>query len=172
MERTLTIRRASHADLADLHALIERAYRGKEAKAGWTHEADIIREGQRTSHDILAASIDDDNERLLIAVDGDRIIGSVQISDREYGTAYLGLLTVDPQLQAGGLGRRLIEAAEAVAVAAFEAHLMELTVISQRSELIAYYERRGYGLTGERRPFPIEMDPPLEMVVLEKALDV
>ena len=164
------IRRATHADLIELHALVERAYRGEGAKAGWTHEADIILEGQRTSHDMLAATVDDDNERLLAAFDGDRMIGCVQVSDREYGTSYLGLLTVDPQLQAGGLGRKLIEAAEAIAVTAFEAHLMEMTVIAQRTELVAYYEQRGYRQTGETRPFPVELDPPLTMVVLEKTL--
>jgi hypothetical protein len=31
---------------------------------------------------------------------------------------------------------------------------MELTVIAQRVELIAWYERRGYRCTGETRPFP------------------
>lgn len=165
-----SIRRATHADLSELHALIERAYRGDEAKAGWTHEADIIREGQRTSHDILAASIDDDNERLLVAIDEDRIVGCVQISDRGHGMAYLGLLTVDPQRQAGGLGKRLIGAAERMAAAAFEAHAIEMTVIEQRSELIAYYQRRGYRLTGELRAFQIDLDPPLRMVVLEKSL--
>ena len=62
-------------------------------------------------------------------------------------------------------------AAERTAIAAFEAHVMEMTVIDQRAELIAYYQRRGYRLTGERRAFPIDLDPPLEMVVLEKPLD-
>ena len=171
MDKDPSIRRATHADLTELHALVERAYRGEGAKAGWTHEADIIREGQRTSHDILAATIDDDNERLLMATEGDRIVGCVQISDRGHGTTYLGLLTVDPQLQAGGVGKRLIDAAERTAVAAFEAHAMEMTVIDQRAELVAYYQRRGYHLTGERRAFPVELDPPLEMVVLEKPLD-
>ncbi|KKC25106.1 GNAT family N-acetyltransferase [Sphingomonas sp. SRS2] len=171
MTEDITIRRVTHGDLTELHALIERAYRGDEARSGWTHEADIIREGERTSHDILAATIDDDNERLLAAIDGGRIIGCVQVSDRGHGTAYLGLLTVDPLMQAGGLGRRLIQAAEHIAVAAFEAHSMEMTVIDQRAELIAYYQRRGYRPTGERRAFPIELDPPLTMVVLEKPLD-
>ena len=54
---------------------------------------------------------------------------------------------------------------------------MEMTVIASRDELIAYYERRGYALTGERRPFPLD-DPrfglpktrELEFVVLEKDL--
>ncbi|MES2495042.1 MAG: GNAT family N-acetyltransferase [Pseudomonadota bacterium] len=165
-----TIRRAEHGDLLQLHALVERAYRGEDARAGWTHEADIIREGQRTSHGILAATVDDDNERLLLAIEDDRVIGCVQVSDRGHGSTYLGLLTVDPALQAGGLGKTLIAAAEAIAVSAFEAHAIEMTVIDQRPELIAYYERRGYRLTGERRPFPVELDPPLAMVVLEKAL--
>lgn len=170
MDQHPPIRRATHADLEELHALVERAYRGDAAKTGWTHEADIILEGQRTSHDILAATVDDDNERLLVAVEDGRLIGCVQISDREYGTAYMGLLTVDPLLQAAGIGKKLMAAAEAMAMAAFEAHLIEMTVIAQRSELIAYYQRRGYRLTGERRPFPVDIDPPLTMVVLEKSL--
>jgi hypothetical protein len=52
-----------------------------------------------------------------------------------------------------------------------------MTVIAQRQELIAWYQRRGYSLTGEARPFPTE-DPrfglpkrdDLGFVVLEKRL--
>jgi hypothetical protein len=29
-----------------------------------------------------------------------------------------------------------------------------MTVLSARPELLAFYERRGYSRTGERRPFP------------------
>jgi hypothetical protein len=50
-----------------------------------------------------------------------------------------------------------------------------MTVIGQREELIAWYERRGYQRTGEQRPFPYG-DPhfglpkrrDLHFVVLEK----
>lgn len=48
--------------------------------------------------------------------------------------------------------------AEALARDTFDARTMEMTVIRQRGELIAYYERRGYRLTGEARPFPLD-DP-------------
>jgi GNAT superfamily N-acetyltransferase len=97
------------------------------------------------------------------------------VTRRPDGRGYLGLLTVEPTLQAAGLGRRLIAAAEDCA-RAFGAKAMEMTVIASRGELIAYYERRGYALTGERRPFPLD-DPrfglpktrDLEFVVLEKA---
>ena len=33
---------ATPYDVAALHPLIERAYRGDTAKAGWTHEADLL----------------------------------------------------------------------------------------------------------------------------------
>ena len=53
---------------------------------------------------------------------------------------------------------------------------MEMTVIAQRSELIAWYQRRGYELTGETRPFPYDnaraglpRRDDLQFVVLEDA---
>lgn len=54
---------------------------------------------------------------------------------------------------------------------------IEMTVIARRRDLIAWYERRGYRKTGERRAFPLD-DPrfglpktrDLDFVVLTKAL--
>jgi hypothetical protein len=45
-----------------------------------------------------------------------------------------------------------------------------MTVIEQRIELIAYYERRGYVRTGARVDFPTSVEPPLYMVELAKNL--
>lgn len=168
------IRTAVPEDLAPLHALIERAYRGDSAKAGWTHEADLLG-GQRTDPEAILEIFDDPAQHLLVAHDGDALVGCVVVADRG-GKGYLGMLTVDPARQAGGLGRSLIAAAEHCA-RGFGATRMEMTVIVQRAELIAWYQRRGYALTGERRPFPLD-DPrfglptrrDLEFVVLERAL--
>jgi len=164
-----TIRTATLADLPRLHAVIERAYRGEEARAGWTHEADLL-DGQRTDPDALAAILADAATRLLIAIDEDAPIGCVQVSDHGGGTAYLGLLCIEPRLQAAGLGRKLIAAAEDCARKAFGAQRIEMTVIEGRAELIGYYERRGYARTGERRDFPIAVVPPLFMSVLARSL--
>ncbi len=155
--------------MPELHALVEGAYRGEGARAGWTHEADLL-DGPRTSAAALEALIRAPDEVLLAALDGEAIVGCVQVTRRAEGLGYLGLLTVDPRRQAGGLGRRLIGAAEAAATGRFGATRMELSVVAQRAELIAYYGRRGYRVTGEKRPFPIPLDPPLELVVMEKAL--
>jgi predicted N-acetyltransferase YhbS len=144
---------ATQADVPALHSLIESAYRGDSARTGWTHEADLLG-GQRTDAETLSAMIADSAQRILIAKSGSTPIGCVAISDRGAGLAYLGMLTVAPALQAGGIGRALIAAAEAYARDTLAATHMEMTVIDQRQDLIAYYERRGYLATGEARPFP------------------
>lgn len=177
MDSTLTIRPANTEDLEPLLALIQSAYRGDTARAGWTHEADLL-DGQRTDAPALRAVLNDPAQLLLIATAGDVPVGCVQVTDKGTGAAYLGLLTVDPMRQAAGLGRRLLDAAEQAAAVRFGATRMEMTVIRQRAELIAYYERRGYVQTSEERPFPLD-DPrfglprrrDLVFVVLEKPLN-
>lgn len=163
-----SIRPARSDDIADLQPLIQRAYRGDSARAGWTHEADLL-EGERIAIDELEAIVASPSERLLIGFEGDRMIGCVRVADLGGARAYLGVLCVDPLLQAAGYGRRLIAEAERTARSTFGATRIEMTVIDRRVELIAYYERRGYVAAGTQ-PFPILVDPPLNMVVLEKAL--
>lgn len=171
-----TFRPAAPDDVPALHRLIESAYRGDSAKAGWTHEADLLG-GQRTDETELRDILADASRVLLLAEIDGVLTGCVQVAKQGEGLAYLGLLTVDPRRQAAGLGRWLIAAAEAEAIDRFGATRMEMTVIRQRAELIAWYERRGYRLTGETRPFPLDDERfglpqtrELEFVVLEKAL--
>lgn len=161
---------ATPDDVAALHPLIERAYRGETAKAGWTHEADMLFD-TRTSADELAALIADPERVILLARRDGVLVGCVQVARAGDGLAYLGMLTVEPGLQASGLGRRLLAAAETEAVRRFGARRMEMTVIHRRAELIAWYERRGYVATGETRPFPVAgREDELHFVVLEKAI--
>lgn len=173
----LTIARAIREDLAPLHQLVERAYRGDSARQGWTHEADLL-DGQRTDAATLAAMLDDPRQRILVVRDGAAVIGCVAVTDQGNDTCYLGLLAVDPARQADGLGRRLITAAEETGRRDFGARRIEMTVIIQRPTLIAWYERRGYRLTGERRPFPhgdtrfgVPRSDALAFVVLARDLD-
>lgn len=148
-----TFRRATADDVPALHALVHGAYRGDSARRGWTHEADLL-EGSRIDLPTLEAIVADPAQVVLLAERDGRLLGCVQVTDRGRGLAYLGMLTVDPVLQGGGLGRSLIAAAEAAARDRLGARTMEMTVIVQRTELIDWYARRGYLPTGEGRPFP------------------
>ena len=166
---SVAIRAARASDLPLLHPLIERAYRGDSARRGWTHEADLL-SGTRTDAATLTAIVADPAQVLLMAEEDAVPLGCVNVAMRGGGLAYLGLLCIEPEKQALGLGRQLIAAAEAHARDAFGCTTIEMTVIEQRTELIAYYQRRGWQLTGERRDFPIPLDPPFFMRVLAKCL--
>lgn len=170
------MRPATHTDIPALLALVESAFRGDSAKRGWTHEADLLG-GQRTDADALVAMLADPRQTMLLAEEGGALIGCVSVTDRGDGRAYLGMLTVNPDLQGRGLGRTLVEGAEAFARDVLGARGMEMTVIKQRQELIAWYLRHGYAETGREEPFPLD-DPrfglpktrDLVFVVLAKAL--
>jgi GNAT superfamily N-acetyltransferase len=64
------------------------------------------------------------------------------------------MFAVDPTLQGGGLGKLVMNEAERVAREDFRCTQMQMTVISIRDDLIAWYERRGYRRSGIYKPFP------------------
>ncbi len=151
-EPPLLFRTATPADVDAVVALVESAYRGETSRAGWTTEADLL-DGQRTNATALAVTIATPGSRIILAEANDRLMGSVLLKD-EGGTAYLGMFAVPPPMQGGGIGRRLLDEAERLAGTELAAMAIRMTVLAQRPELIAWYERRGYQQTGEREPFP------------------
>ncbi|WP_308238176.1 GNAT family N-acetyltransferase [Phenylobacterium sp. J367] len=153
------------------------AYRGESSRAGWTTEADYLG-GQRTDPAKLARDLaETPGARIHVLREAGEMIACFWLEPLGDGKgAYVAMLTVRPDLQARGLGRRLLEAAEAEAARAGKTR-MQLSVVQVRDTLIAWYQRRGYVLTGERRPFPYgdaqfgePMRDDLEFVVLEKRL--
>ncbi|MCW3464801.1 GNAT family N-acetyltransferase [Chitinophaga nivalis] len=165
--------KATDTDIPQLVALINSAYRGEVSKQGWTSEADMIG-GQRIDAASLARYIaDTDTTILKYTAEDQQIKGCVYLQVKGE-KMYLGLLTVSPLLQDKGIGRQLLQAAEAIAVN-HNKFTMTMTVISTRYELISWYERRGYVKTGEMIPLDIPetfgiLKAPLDMYILEKKL--
>lgn len=172
----LSFRDATAADVPALVELIESAYRGDASRAGWTTEADLL-EGQRTDPDGVGAVVADEASRLLIAERDGALIACCQLEHRG-SHAYFGMFAVRPALQGGGLGKEVIARAERIARDAWGVTEMHMTVIRQRAELLAWYERRGYRRTGRMSPFPygderygIPQTDDLEFELLIKPLD-
>ncbi len=150
----LAVRVAAAGDAPALAALVNSAYRGDSSKAGWTTEADLLG-GQRVDVTGLAETIARPGAVILVHERDGALAGCVLLERTGDGDdCYLGMLTVRPSMQAAGLGRQLLEAAEHWAIARWTSRSMHMTVIAQRPELIAWYERRGYRRTGARKPFP------------------
>ena len=149
---TPRFRYAETHDIEPVVALVESAYRGSSGERGWTTESSLL-DGQRTD----ALAVEDLLHRphchvLLAELDG-RLVASCHV-ERQGDAAYFGMFAVDPLLQAGGLGKLVLARAEHLARAEWGCTVMRMTVIEQRGELIAWYERRGYRLTGDYEPFP------------------
>lgn len=167
------ITKAVAEDAPELDKLVNSAYRGDTSRQGWTTEADLL-DGTRTDAAAIAEIIRTPGTMILKYVDETEILGCVELQ-QHHDKLYLGMLTVRPHLQGKGIGKQLLKAAEEEARKQKCASLF-MTVISVRKELIEWYVRHGYQLTGERKPFAFN-DPrfgqpkmKLEFVVLEKKL--
>lgn len=149
---TMAFRTADEPDIPAIVELVESAYRGEASRAGWTTEADLLH-GQRTDPRAVAEVIADPHGRMLLAEQDGELVACCHLEDRE-GHAYFGMFAVRPTQQGGGVGKAVLAEAERVAREEWHAAEMHMTVISQRDDLIAWYERRGYERTGKAIPFP------------------
>ena len=167
----LSVTPATEPDIPAINRLVNSAYRGESSKKGWTTEADLLG-GIRINEEGLRAMLQNPDVMILKYEEDDQLLGCVSLEQKGQNL-YLGMLTVAPEAQANGIGKTLLFAAEKIAVEQ-RYRAITMTVITVRHELIAWYERRGYRLTGEKQPFP--NDPcfglpkqPLEFVVMEKS---
>ena len=150
----MQFRRATLADVPAIVSLVESAYRGDASRVGWTTEADLL-DGQRTDADAVADLITSADSRILLAEGPDGLLGSVLLSDEGHGAgAYIGMFAVRPGGQGRGVGSALLGEVERVTREELRRPFARMTVLVQRPELIAWYERRGYRRTGAREPFP------------------
>ncbi|MHC0440581.1 GNAT family N-acetyltransferase [Flavobacterium sp. 3-210] len=167
------ISKATLADIPALTILINSAYRGETSKKGWTTEAHLL-EGKRTDEQEITSIFQNPKNTILKFTENDKIIGSVLLVEKGH-QLYLGMLTVSPELQNSGIGKKLLAEAENHAKFLNLSSII-MTVISVREELIAWYKRHGYVDTGEREAFPESgihvtvSEEPLEFIYLKKKL--
>ena len=172
----LSFRPASLGDVDAVVALVDSAYRGETSRAGWTTEADLL-DGQRTDAEQVSDIVRAEGSVVLLAQQDGAVAACCELRHWGRDVAYFGMFAVRPGLQGRGVGRALIREAERHAVERWQATVMRMTVIRQRTELIGWYERLGYAATGEVVPFPYgdrrfgrPLRDDLEFIVLTRAL--
>lgn len=149
---TPVFRKAVETDIDAIVALVQSAYRGDLSRQGWTTEADLL-DGQRTDAAVVAQVLAAPDNVVLLASMDDQLLACCHV-EWHGETAYFGMFAVHPPRQGSGLGRLVLAEAERYAQQAWQCRAMHMKVIDVRSELIAWYERRGYRRTGEYSPFP------------------
>lgn len=153
MGQELQLRSATTDDIDAVVALVNRAYRPAADAAGWTHEAALVA-GERINPAQLAQLLQQADSAVLLGCAGIHVVACVLVEKEEDGACMIGMLAVDPQLQTAGLGKRMLQHAEQFARQQFGAVLLRMVVISARSELLAFYLRRGYRRSGRQLAYP------------------
>lgn len=131
--------------------LVNSVYRGENSKKGWTTEADFL-DGIRITKEKIEEIIQRENDIILLAKINNEIIACVNLQNAG-SYSYLGMLSVDVNYQAKGIGKILITECERYTKEEWRLNEIRMKVIGRRKELIDYYLRRGYQLTGEREEF-------------------
>jgi GNAT superfamily N-acetyltransferase len=152
------IRRAVSSDVPDLLRVINAAY--------------VVEQFFKAGDRIDRAGVTERLDRGTFLVETDEagtVAGCVYVEIQVGGRGYFGLLSVDPARQGGGLGRRLVEAAEAHCRAA-GCREIDLRVVNLRTELPPFYRRLGYVATGTEAYVDNDATQPCHFVVMSKAL--
>ena len=198
---SIFLRQAGADDIGALEQLLNRCYRETE---GWTNEADLVG-GIRITQAELASTIANPKHYLFVypkTTTGERdgeetgeLLGCIAVDMKvnidanksvSNKKAYIGMFAVHPELQGQGVGNVILQAAETFA----ERHLqsdgqasdknparLTMSILSHRPELLAYYQRRGYQLNGNKMPFPDDGNngepkrQDLELLELEKTIN-
>jgi N-acetylglutamate synthase-like GNAT family acetyltransferase len=150
------IRRATPEDVPALVGLINRAYRVEEHFIA----------GDRTDEEEVRGLW----RQFLVLEEEDGRAGACVLARVDGERGYLGLLSVDPDLQGGGRGRRLIAAVEQLCREA-GCRALDIRVVDLREELPPFYRRLGFVETGAE-PFPAgaPLKRPAHFVRMTKSL--
>jgi GNAT superfamily N-acetyltransferase len=143
----VTFRRAERRDLADIVRLLADDPLGKD------REQAPDRDGVEDAYERAFRAISDDPRQLLVvAVDGDRVVGTLQLSFIPYLTftggerAQVEAVRIAAGERGRGLGRRMIEWSIDEARRR-GCHLVQLTTNRARPDARRFYESLGFEAT-------------------------
>ena len=159
MKLKLSLEAARNDHIEEICDLVNLAYRGEK---GWTKESDLVC-GDRSSTNEVQEYMSDPNAHLLVAIKNGEIVSCICI-EKNGSSAYIGLFAVHPKLQGKGVGNETLFQAESYASTKLKVRKYVMVVVSQRKELIAYYERRGYTRTGNIQEYPTHLNVGVPLV--------
>jgi predicted N-acetyltransferase YhbS len=151
MNTAYHIQPVTENDIPAITKLVNSAYQGEPGSKSWTSEGDIVA-GQRTTEDSVRNLLQQATITMLKCSDEQQAIVGCVLLEKKKDTLYLGMLSVDPKMQASGIGKLLLQHGEGFA-RDHQYDTVTITVIDMRHELIEWYKRKGYRPTGNSQPF-------------------
>ncbi len=160
----ISVRRATADDAPAIAALVNDAFALERAFV----------DGDRTSVDEIAAMT---RRGVFLVLEQDYGLAAAIYLEPRGDHAYFGMLSVAPDLQGMGLGKRLVGIAEALAEAS-GATRMTMRIINLREELARWYRGLGYRDSGTTAAVEVDagvvarMKRPFHFVNMHKRLGV
>ena len=169
-----TLRFATEADIESLIPMVNEAYRYENIGDMAFKKSESLRIDPQSFQEII------ENDAIFVAVNANKqIIGCFQYKEipaslvsgsTQDTNAYFGLLTVDPNLQRQGFGKKLVKSAEIIARARGR-RVMEIQIVEHSSNLLDFFDKLGYkkfGMKDWSAPF---LTKPTQFVLMSKTLD-
>lgn len=146
--------KSDSGDLDVIVDLVNSAYRGIDGPRRWTTEAHLVQGDRLVLEDLRRLITDSDSEFYVGYLDGS-LISCIAI--KRYGPiTEFGTFAVDPSLQGLGYGKDILSFAESKASS--HSSTFQVTVVAQNSDLVRFYQRRGYNETGQRLTYPTDQN--------------
>ncbi|KIV99103.1 hypothetical protein, variant [Verruconis gallopava] len=179
---SLSYSKATIYDASMLQSFVEAGFRASDTRPGWTGDLPQLNATFTMDLKALQAELINPDGAILIAREdslSDSVVACFNIARKSSDVARFAWFVVAKEYQQRGIGRKVLAYAEEYAQRTWNSvRKLELNALSNRRELISWYERNGYSRTGVVIPFPANIHPieslpaNLGFVMLEKDLRV
>ena len=173
-EMSLNIRTAKIDDVEQLVKLINLAYRAQSDRS-WTTEKAFV-DGTRITNEQLSRDLNQSNFELLVGENEQGSLVSCIGLTFDKSSVEIGTFAIDPTIQNLGYGREMLNYVETCITQNYSSvRRLIMYVLNVRTELMAYYQRRGYQITGRTESYPIDADVgqplvPIQLIEMEKVI--
>ena len=171
---SLNIRTAKNDDVAQLVELINLAYRAQSERS-WTTEKAFV-DGIRITNEQLSGDLSRSNFKLFIGENEQGVLVACIGLSLDHNSVEIGTFAIDPTIQNLGYGREMLNYVETYITQNYSSlRRLIMYVLDVRTELMAYYQRRGYQITGRTESYPIDADVgqplvPIQLIEMEKVI--
>ncbi|OJU70191.1 MAG: GNAT family N-acetyltransferase [Acinetobacter sp. 39-4] len=171
---SLNIRNANIDDVAQLVELINLAYRAQSDRS-WTTEKAFV-DGTRITNEQLSEDLNRSNFKLFVGENEQGLLVACIGLSLDHNSVEIGTFAIDSSVQNLGYGKQMLNYVEAyVAQNCSKVRHLIMYVLDVRIELMAYYQRRGYQITGRTEPYPVGASVgqplvPIQLIEMEKAI--
>lgn len=149
---SFVLSKASNSDVQDIIDVVNLAYRGGKSTVAWKNEHHLVQGPRLVREDLENYLKAPGSAVLLIRNQSGVLLGTVHV-EKHGDEAHIGMLSVHPEHQNYGLGKKLLLAGEEYARDEFHCKQSKMFVFGGRAELLSWYMKMGYESTGETKPF-------------------